>query len=175
VKDFNASKAALRAGYSPKSAPAIGHEVLKKPEIMAAIQQHMGKMAQKAEITAERVLDEIRKLAFSNLPDVLTVTGGTVTIKDFAELSPDVKAAIESVRETKDGCLAIKMHDKRASLEMLMKYLGLYVERVEHSGPNGGPIQHQVEDLSKLSIKELKAYRELRAKTSESHKEHADN
>jgi phage terminase small subunit len=142
----------MRAGYSKRTSHVTGHDLLQYPEIAQAIQEKMEKLAQKAEISAEIVLDEIRKLAFSKLTDVLTVVDGKVQIKDFSELHPDVKAAIESVRETKDGCLFVKMHDKKGPLEMLMKYLGLFTEKIQHSGPDGGPIQFILPEQAKPSV-----------------------
>ena len=44
TKDFNATQAAIRAGYSPKTAYSIGQELLKKPEIMAAMKEHTDKL-----------------------------------------------------------------------------------------------------------------------------------
>lgn len=61
--DLNATQAAIRAGYSPKTAYSIGEENLKKPEIAKAIQLGMDKRAEKAIITADEVLSNIRRLA----------------------------------------------------------------------------------------------------------------
>ncbi len=61
--DLNATQAAIRAGYSAKTAYSIGEENLKKPEIAKAIQLGMDKRAEKAIITADEVLSNIRRLA----------------------------------------------------------------------------------------------------------------
>lgn len=54
--DLNATQAAIRAGYSAKTAGVQGHDLLKKPEIAAALAAKTEKATQKAEITAEEVL-----------------------------------------------------------------------------------------------------------------------
>jgi phage terminase small subunit len=59
--DLNATQAAIRAGYSVKTAGQIGDEILKKPEIAAAVQAGMDARSQRTEITADYVLDTIRK------------------------------------------------------------------------------------------------------------------
>ncbi len=66
--DLNATQAAIRAGYSAKTAYSIGNENLNKPEIAAEIAAMQGKIAGKLEITAEKVLrdlEEVRTKALS--------------------------------------------------------------------------------------------------------------
>lgn len=58
--DLNATQAAIRAGYSAKTAEVIGHENLNKPQIAELIQVHMDKRAEKIEITSEYVLQSIK-------------------------------------------------------------------------------------------------------------------
>lgn len=61
--DLNATQAAIRAGYSTKTAGVIGDENLKKPEIATAIQDAMDKRSAKVGITAEKVLENIERIA----------------------------------------------------------------------------------------------------------------
>jgi phage terminase small subunit len=63
----NATQAALKAGYSKKTAYSIGQENLKKPEIAAALSQGEAKRAAKLEITAETVLSEMGTLGFAKI------------------------------------------------------------------------------------------------------------
>ena len=62
LKDLNATQAAVRAGYSEKTARLIGCENLTKPDIAAAIQSQMDKRAQRTEITQDYVLTGIRSI-----------------------------------------------------------------------------------------------------------------
>lgn len=59
--DLNATQAAMRAGYSKRTAHVIGHENLSKPEIAAAIETAMNERAKRTEITADYVLEGIRE------------------------------------------------------------------------------------------------------------------
>ena len=66
--DLNLTQAAKRAGYSKKTAYSMGSELLKKPEVKQYVEKQQAKLSQKTEITAERVLQEIAKLAFADIP-----------------------------------------------------------------------------------------------------------
>ena len=61
--DLNATRAAVRAGYSAKSAEAIGYENLRKPQISAALAERRSTLSRQAEITQELVIRGLRKEA----------------------------------------------------------------------------------------------------------------
>lgn len=63
LKDLNATDAAIRAGYSERSAGAIGYENLRKPAVAKAIQAAMADRAAKSEITADMILAEVDAIA----------------------------------------------------------------------------------------------------------------
>lgn len=133
IIDLNATQAAKRAGYSEKSAYSIGQENLKKPEIESFIHQLLSKRAKRLEIKADNVLNEISRLAFSDITDAVEwKSDGTVTIKSSDTLSPDVTACIAEITQTTSGgksTLKIKMHSKPAALDKLCRHLALYKER----------------------------------------------
>lgn len=54
--DLNATQAAIRAGYSEKTAAQVGHENLRKPDIAASIAAKAANTAEKLDLSAERVL-----------------------------------------------------------------------------------------------------------------------
>jgi phage terminase small subunit len=83
--------------------------------------------------------------------DALYVT--SLELVDSAELDEDTAAAVAEVSQTKEG-VRIKLHDKRAALVDIGRHLGMFTDRFEHSGPDGGPIRHAV-DLTKLSDDDL--------------------
>ena len=58
--DLNAAQAAIRAGYSAKTARVIGHENLIKPDIAAAIEKAMAERAERTELTADWVVDPMK-------------------------------------------------------------------------------------------------------------------
>lgn len=134
--DLNATQAAIRAGYSPKSAGSIGSELLKKPEIRACVEKAMAERSKRTGINADRVLRELGRIAFVNAADVINM--GDATLKEDA--SEDDTAAIASVKvkiipgEDGDGVeREIRLADKLKALELCGKHLGMFREK--GSGP----------------------------------------
>ena len=67
MKDRNATQAAIRAGYSKKTAGSIGEENLKKPEISAEVQRRMAQAGKEHKIDKDRLLSELSKGAFHSI------------------------------------------------------------------------------------------------------------
>lgn len=63
--DLNATQAALRAGYSEKTAYSIGDENLKKPEIQKYLRELMQERSQRTEVTADTVIRELKQIALA--------------------------------------------------------------------------------------------------------------
>ena len=135
--DLNATQAAIRAGYSEDSAGSIGSENLQKPEIQNEIQRLFDKRGNKLEITAEKVLQELAKLAFVNMEDFITVGNDGYAVVDLSKLTRDQAAAIQeiTVDEYQEGKgeqardvkkVKFKLADKKGSLDLLAKHLKLY-------------------------------------------------
>jgi phage terminase small subunit len=143
---LNATSAAIKAGYSEKGADSWGAQLLSNPKVRAEIAKKTGKVFTKLEISAERVLEEIAKLAFFD-PRKLFESDGSP--KQLHELDDETAMAVagfefvELFEGTGDekhayGLLKkYKLTDKRASLELLGKYLKLFVDRTEVSGEIG--------------------------------------
>ena len=90
--DLCAAGAARRAGYSERTARTIGAENLTKPDIAAAIGAGHRAAAKRAELRADRVLEELRRIAFADIRDVVSVTGGRLAVADTADLTPEQAA-----------------------------------------------------------------------------------
>lgn len=153
VVDLNAGAAAIRAGYSENTSYAIGHENLRKPEIAAYIQKLMDKRSQRTEITADMVLREYAKIGFSNISDYLKVETRDRLVKiegqdgdsyereefqavdlyDTEGISEDKMRAVAEIKQTRDG-IALKLHDKKGALDSIARHLGMFKDKVEHSG-----------------------------------------
>lgn len=139
--DLNATQAALRAGYSPKTAEVQGCQLLKNPKITKLVAELKAKQLQKLNITAERVLDEISKLSFSNVKRLFDESGN---LRPVHLLTDDEAACISSLEVIKKNAEAgdgkidtvhkLKVWDKTRSLEMLAKHFALLTEQVRHSG-----------------------------------------
>lgn len=132
--DLNATQAAIRAGYSPDTAKAIGCENLTKPDIRAHIDRAMAERSRRTGVNADRVIQELAKIAFVNATDVIDPK--TATVKENA--LPEDMAAIQSVKVKtfgEDGLeREIKMADKLRALEMLGRHLGMFKDKLELSG-----------------------------------------
>lgn len=129
--DLNAAAAARRAGYSEKTARAIGAENLTKPDIVAALQEEMLKRSKRTEITADRVLAEYAKIAFFDIRKLLDDEGNP---KPIGELDDDAAAAISGLDVAKmavDGTdvetsvIKYKLADKIKALDSIAKHLGM--------------------------------------------------
>src|SRR5580704_8983554 len=125
--DLNAAQAAIRAGYSAKTARVIGHENLTKPDIAAAIKKAMAERAERTELTADWVVDELRKIAGANMADYMKANPAGDPYLDFSALTRDQTAALhevtveayvdgrgEDARDVKR--VKFKLYDKRAAL-----------------------------------------------------------
>lgn len=149
--DFNATQAAIRAGYSTKTAQVIGAENLTKPMVAAEIQRLGGKTAAKLDISREWIMQELRYIAGARLPDflrvktepaqqlgihpitgeVINVPGGycqTVQITDTDDLPDEKAAALAGIKQGANG-IEVKLHDKVRALELLGKATGLFDSR----------------------------------------------
>jgi len=128
LKDLNATQAAIRAGYSPRRADALGYENLRKPEIKDAIEVAQRERSARTGVTADRVVQEIARVAFSSLRDVMTWGPASVQVRPDGEITPEAAAAIAEIAETNTG-VKVKLHNKVAALEQLAKHVGLYQDR----------------------------------------------
>ncbi|EOP85978.1 hypothetical protein IGM_04353 [Bacillus cereus HuB4-4] len=147
--DLNATQAAIRAGYSQKTARKIGQENLTKPDIQTAIEEAMDERSKRAEITQDMVLEELAKIAFSDMKDFAswaTETKSKLVKKDdeFEKIEWDEfvfryknseqidGAVVKKVGTNKDG-ETIELHDKLRALGMIGKHLGMFKEKKEIS------------------------------------------
>lgn len=142
--DLNATQAAIRAGYSEKTAYSQGERLLRNVEVATVIQTNMDKRAAKIEITADKVLQEIAKLSFANLQDFYNENG---SLKEIHTLPRDVAAALSSSKvNLTEACAVqeIKLHDKKGSLELLGRHLKLFTDKTELTGKDGETLTIQV-------------------------------
>lgn len=168
--DLNATQAAIRAGYSPKTAGQIGERLLKKVEIQQALAERMKARQARTEITQDMVLDELAKIAFGDQRRVMTWGPSGVKLRASETLTSEDAAIVAEVSESvtaAGGTLKLKTHDKVGALKLLGEHLGMFKQRVEVTGKDGGPIQSQdaPPDLSSLSDDELEQLARIVAKS----------
>lgn len=170
--DLNATQAAIRAGYSEKAARFIGAENLTKPDLLRYLQKRMDERSKRTEITQDKVLKELAKIAFSNGSDFARIKTEMhkkrlwddeaeeyvekeveeqfVELIDTDKLPDDKKAAIAEISEGKFG-ITVKSCDKVKALELIGKHLGMFKDKVELSGDVNNPYEGlTTEQLLKL-------------------------
>lgn len=129
--DLNATQAAIRAGYSKKTAGQIGEKLLKKVEIHQALTERRKEREVRTGIAADHTLIEAARIALFDPRKLFNDDG---TTKPITELGDDAAAAIAGVKvrrvmgEAGEECAIIeyKFWDKNSALEKLFKHHGLY-------------------------------------------------
>lgn len=138
--------------------------MMRRPEIRAAVDRELKSSMEFHNVSEVSVLTELARIGFGQITDVVKWDADGHMSVFASELIPaSVRAAVKKLEATeftdKDGNvtrkLKVEMHDKRSALELLGKYLKLFVERHEHGGIGGGPIQ--VENLSDAQLAEIAA------------------
>ncbi len=142
--DFNATRAAIRAGYSPKTANEQGTQLLVRlsDNIQTAIEEK-GKLI---DVKVEQIILELAKIAFSDIKQYLEYKtdkyiqgydkdGQPVTgyrqIVDAVDSSEVDGSVIQEVSLSKDGVFKFRLHDKIKALEMLGRYKGIFADKAE--------------------------------------------
>lgn len=157
--DLNATQAAIRAGYSEKTANRIGPENLSKLVVQNRIQELKNERIERTNTEQDKTVDELKKVAFSDYLDIIDHVGGMVVgYKSIDEIPKNLRACIASVAPSPNG-IQIKFHDKMKALDMLMRHEGKYKEdnsqsqvntiniKIESSGVKLPTSEDEIEDI----------------------------
>lgn len=138
--DLNATRAAIAAGYSKKTAHSQGPRLLEDVEVARAVAEKTQQQLDRADLTAERVLEEMRRLSFSDIRALFDEHGN---LRPIHELTAEQAACIGGFEVIKKNAEAgdgkidtvhkVKVIDKTRTLEMLGKHFALLTERVHHT------------------------------------------
>ncbi len=126
--DLNATAAAIRAGYAPKNANQAGYRLLREPGIAAAIAVAQAERSKRTHVSADRVVRELARIAFSDVRKTVTWGPGGLVLRPSAEIDDDVAAAVSEVTESTQGrqrTLKVKLIDKLAALRLLAAHVGV--------------------------------------------------
>jgi len=146
LKDFNATQAAIRAGYSKHTAYAIGAENLKKPQIVAALDAARGEIAKKSEMDADEWRARVARIARFDPRKLFDADGKLIPIIDLPDDAAlcvgTIKVQREKTRLVENGqvvaveesVLEVKPHEVLRALEMVGKTLGVLRDTVKHEG-----------------------------------------
>jgi phage terminase small subunit len=112
--DLNATQAAIRAGYSAKTAMEQGWQLLQKTSVQARIQVLMNERSKRAEINADTILRELLRIATVDLAGAYSQTGELLNIHAMPE---DVRRAIAGVEVLEEfegsGQFRVKVGDTK--------------------------------------------------------------
>ncbi|MCF8012454.1 MAG: terminase small subunit [Clostridiales bacterium] len=128
IKDNIGSQAAIRAGYSKKTATEQAARLLSKVKVKAFIDKLKRDRSQRTLIDADMIIKEIAKVAFVDVTDFIEQRGQLIRLKDLSELK-DKTAAIKSIKMTEHG-IEIKTHNKDRSLKELLDHVA--IDKNEH-------------------------------------------
>ena len=143
--DANARQAAVRAGYSARSAEVNGPRLLRNAQVATAVEEKQKERAERTQVTADRVVEELALIAFGDIGDFFGPDGNLL---DVNELSLDAKRRLGSVKvlrekvtrssnggvertTTIDQTTEVKPWDKLRALDMLGRNLGMWRNKVD--------------------------------------------
>jgi phage terminase small subunit len=141
--DMNATQAAIRAGYSKKTARFVGCENLTKPYIAAALEVARKERSKRTEVTIDRVVKELALVAFADMGSYLTLDGENTTVRlDWSALPPEATKIIQEItqeehtggRGHETGAVRrtkFKLYSKLDALEKLARHLGMFTEKLK--------------------------------------------
>lgn len=129
--DLNGKQAAIRAGYSPKSAEQQASALLSNPKVRAYIDARMAQHSARTGVNQERIIRELARVAFLDPTQLVNMDSAEIT----DDASADDRAAIASVKvKTMSGDVdmierEVKFADKLKALELLGKRFGMWIDK----------------------------------------------
>lgn len=135
---YSVSKAAAACGISPNT----GSDYLKDPRVQAIVRERSRLATERAGVSVDMVLETLQAILTTDIHDFLRfdADGHFAGLKlDPTELTAAQRAAIKAIKPTKYGTV-LELHDRMAAVEKAGKYLGMWSDKIEISGPGGGPV-----------------------------------
>jgi len=143
------------AGYSTSSDEVTkvkASQLLAKQAVRDYLNEKRGAILDKLDLKAERLIQELKDIAFFNIKDVVN---GEFTLEDFINLPREATAAVAGFKVDKNkGTVDVKFHDKTRAMDMIGKHFGIF--ELHNQQKNFADL-----DTSKLSDKQLNAFLQL--------------
>lgn len=145
--DLNATQAAIRAGYSPKTASEQGTRLLGNVKVQTYIQEKQKNKAAELDITQTMVLQELVKIAFGDVKNYFDENGRLININ---ELQGNISASIKSVTVqqekikmegeimVEESVKKIESYDKLKAIDTINRMLGFYAKDNEQKKEDHG-------------------------------------
>jgi phage terminase small subunit len=134
LETLDAAEAGRRIGFTGTAGERRARRMLHEPAVAKAVERGLAARRRRKVLSADRVLEEFARIAFADIRDYASWDGKSVTFLPGDEISDDAAAAIAEIAPV--GKLPrIKLHDKKAALNALARYLGLFAPRAETADP----------------------------------------
>lgn len=131
--DLNATQAAIRAGYSAKTADVQGSRMLGNVKVQQAIAEKMAERSRRTGVNQDRVVLELAKIAFVKMTDIVDSEG-----RIRSNATDDDLSCIESIKYKESdneygGSVEreVKISSKLKALELLGKHLGMWNDKLD--------------------------------------------
>lgn len=132
--DLNATQAAIRAGYSSKTAEQTASRMLSFVKVQEEISKAMAERSRRTGISQDRVIQELARIAFVNPQNVIQTSNASIR----QDISEDDAACIQAVKvkmsESENGSSCereVRLNDKLKALELLGKHLGMFNDKAQ--------------------------------------------
>jgi len=155
LKDFNATKAAVRAGYSPKTAASQGHRLLKSPAVREAVDKATAAVVKESEVSVEEIIDGLAIIAFADPRECFDHRGHLLPIRQMPESARRALASFKVKKFRNFDCrrhsrrhvgrrYMLRFDDKIRALTMLGRYLGMFPRKGKGGKPPAPRVRREV-------------------------------
>lgn len=130
LRDFNAKQAAIRAGYSPRSAPVTAHRIMAHPEVQEAIKARLAELKMGTDEVLLRLTEQARAEYAKYLGDEGTV--------DLVRMLADGKGhLIKGTKWDRRGNLVVEFYDAQSALVQIGRAHGMFIDKTALTDPSG--------------------------------------
>jgi len=130
----NAAEAGRRIGLTGPHAKDKAARLLREPEIARAVERGQAARERRKLVSADRVLEELARIAFADIRDYAAWDGEGVSLKPGDAIPEEAAAAIAEISQ-RGGAARIRLYDKKAALGLLARHVGLLTPRAEAADP----------------------------------------
>lgn len=147
--DLNATQAAIRAGYAPKSAEVTGHKLLRNAKVAAKLAEAQEARSKRTQVDADWVLRRLTDEATADLADIIDDAGSLRPVGEWPEIwRQGLVSGIDVHEEVVEGAkvgqtVKVKLSDRIKRIELIGRHVdvGAFKSTMEHTGKGGGPIK----------------------------------
>lgn len=139
IVDLNATRAAIRAEYSERSASELGYQLLQNPSVKARVDTLQKERAHRLQITADMVIESLLQIAKLDLSEAYSGSGALLPIKDMPDHVRRSIAGVDVYEDIVDGqklgeTVKVKISDRVKALELLGRHLKMFTDKIQLTG-----------------------------------------